>query len=56
MNQEILEEQKLLGKLYECEEEIEKILSKKNDNECVFLIKALIKLVENNLQNKNTFI
>ena len=52
----ILKEQKLLGKLYECQEEIEKVLNKKNDNECVFLIKTLIKLVENNLQNKNTFI
>ena len=52
----ILKEQKLLGKLYECQEEIEKVLNKKNDNECAFLIKILIKLVENNLQNKNTFI
>ena len=54
----ILKEQKLLGKLYECQEEIEKVLNKKNDNECMetFLIKALVKLVENNLQNKNTFI
>ena len=38
------------------QEEIEKVLNKKNDNECVFLIKTLIKLVENNLQNKSTFI
>ena len=52
----ILKEQKLLGKLYECQEEIEKVLNKKNDNECAFLIKILIKLVENNLQNKNTCI
>ena len=52
----ILKEQKLLGKLYECQEEIGKVLNKKNDNECAFLIKILIKLVENNLQNKNTFI
>jgi len=52
----VLKEQKLLEKLYECQEEIGKVLNKKNDNECAFLIKILIKLVENNLQNKNTFI